>query len=174
MSLHISAKTGEIADFVLMPGDPLRAKYIAETFFADARLVTDVRNVYGFTGAYRDLPVSVMAHGMGIPSASIYFSELMGHYDIKRIIRVGSCGTSHPDVSLRDIVIAIDPGHELVDQGFTLAQIKRLLEQESEAEDRPLLEALVDQAPMLPNTGPRRTSHRGGDTTTPAPPGSLG
>jgi purine-nucleoside phosphorylase len=69
--------------------------------------VTDVRNVLGFTGSYRGVPVSVMAHGMGIPSASIYFSELFEHFNVKRIIRVGSCGTSHPDVELRDIVIAM-------------------------------------------------------------------
>jgi purine-nucleoside phosphorylase len=104
---HINAEPGDFAPTVLMPGDPLRAKYIAETFLDDPRLVTDVRNVFGFTGSYRDFQVSVMAHGMGIPSASIYFSELLEHYGVKRIIRVGSCGTSHPDVSLRDIVIAM-------------------------------------------------------------------
>lgn len=104
---HINASKGDFAPTVLMPGDPLRAKYIAEAFLDDPKLVTDVRNVFGFTGSYRGIPVSVMAHGMGIPSASIYFSELMEHYDVRRIIRVGSCGTSHPDVELRDIVIAM-------------------------------------------------------------------
>jgi len=104
---HINASKGDFAPTVLMPGDPLRAKYIAETFLDDPKLVTDVRNVFGFTGSYRGIPVSVMAHGMGIPSASIYFSELMEHYDVQRIMRVGSCGTSHPDVKLRDIVIAM-------------------------------------------------------------------
>jgi purine-nucleoside phosphorylase len=104
---HINAQPGDFAPTVLMPGDPLRATYIAETFLDDARLVTDVRNVLGYTGTHQDTPVSVMAHGMGIPSASIYFTELIEHYDVKRIIRVGSCGTSHPDVELRDIVIAM-------------------------------------------------------------------
>jgi purine-nucleoside phosphorylase len=104
---HINAQPGDFAPTVLMPGDPLRAKYIAESFLDDARLVTDVRNVFGFTGSYRDIPVSVMAHGMGIPSASIYFSELMEHYEVGRIIRVGSCGTSHPEVELRDVIIAM-------------------------------------------------------------------
>lgn len=104
---HINAEPGDFAPTVLMPGDPLRAKYIAESFLDDARLVTDVRNVFGFTGSYKSTPVSVMAHGMGIPSASIYFSELFEHYGVTRIIRVGSCGTSHPDVKLRDIVIAM-------------------------------------------------------------------
>jgi len=104
---HINAEPGDFAPTVLMPGDPLRAKYIAETYLDDLKQVCDVRNVFGFTGSYRGLDISVMAHGMGIPSASIYFSELMEHFNVKRIIRVGSCGTSHPDVRLRDIVIAM-------------------------------------------------------------------
>ncbi len=104
---HINAASGDFADTVLMPGDPLRAKYIAETFLDDARRVSDVRNMWGYTGSYKSRPVSVMAHGMGIPSASIYTHELMTHYDVRRVIRVGSCGTTHPDVQLRDIVIAM-------------------------------------------------------------------
>jgi len=104
---HINAEPGDFAPTVLMPGDPLRAKFIAETYLEDQRQVCDVRNVFGFTGNYQGLEVSVMAHGMGIPSSSIYFSELMEHYDVKRIIRVGSCGTTHPDVGLRDIIIAM-------------------------------------------------------------------
>lgn len=104
---HINAEPGDFAPTVLMPGDPLRAKFIAETFLDEPRQVCDVRNVLGFTGAYRGLEISVMAHGMGIPSASIYFSELMEHFGVERIIRAGSCGTSHPAVGLRDIVIAM-------------------------------------------------------------------
>ncbi|HSL19063.1 MAG TPA: purine-nucleoside phosphorylase [Methylomirabilota bacterium] len=104
---HINAEPGDFAPTVLMPGDPLRAKFIAETFLEAPRQVCDVRNMLGFTGAYHGLPVSVMAHGMGIPSASIYFSELMEHFGVKRIIRVGSCGTAHPEVKLRDVVIAM-------------------------------------------------------------------
>jgi purine-nucleoside phosphorylase len=104
---HINAEPGDFAPTVLMPGDPLRAKYIAETFLDSPRQVTDVRNALGFTGTYGDLQVSVMPHGMGIPSASIYFTELMEHYGVERIIRVGSCGTVHPDVELRDVVIAM-------------------------------------------------------------------
>ncbi len=106
-SIHINAAPGDFAASVLMPGDPLRAKYIAETFLDDARQVTDVRNMLGFTGTFRSHPVSVMAHGMGIPSASIYGTELIREYGVKRLIRVGSCGTVHPDVKLRDIVIAM-------------------------------------------------------------------
>ena len=104
---HINAAPGDFASTVLMPGDPLRAQYIAETYFDEPRRVTDVRNVRGYTGSYRGMPISVMAHGMGIPSCSIYCSELLTEYDVKRIIRVGSCGTSHPDVELRDVIIAM-------------------------------------------------------------------
>ena len=104
---HMNAAPGDFADTVLMPGDPLRAQYIAETYLEDARRVTDVRNMWGFTGTYKGAPVSVMAHGMGIPSVSIYCTELITEYGVKRIIRVGSCGTSHPDVKLRDIIIAM-------------------------------------------------------------------
>jgi purine-nucleoside phosphorylase len=103
---HINAAPGDFADTVLMPGDPLRAQYIADTYFDNARRVTDVRNMWGFTGEYKGHPMSVMAHGMGIPSASIYCSELITEYGVKRVLRVGSCGTSHPDVKLRDLVIA--------------------------------------------------------------------
>ena len=104
---HINAAPGDFAYTVLMPGDPLRAQYIAETFLDDARRVSDVRNMWGYTGTYKKCPVSVMAHGMGIPSASIYTHELITHYDVRRVIRVGSCGTTHPDVQLRDVVIAM-------------------------------------------------------------------
>ena len=103
---HINAAAGDFAETVLMPGDPLRAEYIANEHLADARRVSDVRNMWGFTGTYEGLPVSVMAHGMGIPSASIYVTELITEYDVRRVIRVGSCGTSHPDVRLRDVLIA--------------------------------------------------------------------
>ena len=103
---HMNAAPGDFADTVLMPGDPLRAQYIAETYLDNPRRVSDVRNMWGFTGTYEGLPVSVMAHGMGIPSASIYVTELITEYDVKRVIRVGSCGTSHPDVRLRDVLIA--------------------------------------------------------------------
>lgn len=104
---HMNAAPGDFAQTVLMPGDPLRAQYIADTYLDKVRRVTDVRNMWGFTGDYKGQAVSVMAHGMGIPSASIYCTELITEYDVKRIIRVGSCGTTHPDVQLRDIIIAM-------------------------------------------------------------------
>lgn len=104
---HIGANTGDFAESVVMPGDPLRARYIAESHLEDARLVTDVRNMLGFTGSYRGLPVSVMGHGMGIPSISIYAQELLAEYGVKRIVRAGSCGTVQTGARLRDIVIAM-------------------------------------------------------------------
>ena len=104
---HMNAAPGDFAETVLMPGDPLRAQYISDTYLDNARRVTDVRNMWGFTGEYKGQAVSVMAHGMGIPSASIYCTELITEYGVKRVIRVGSCGTSHPDVKLRDIIIAM-------------------------------------------------------------------
>lgn len=104
---HINAADGDFAETVLMPGDPLRAQYIAETYLEDARRVTDVRNMWGFTGTYKGQPISIMAHGMGIPSCSIYVTELITSYNVKRVIRVGSCGTTHPDVRLRDVIIAM-------------------------------------------------------------------
>jgi len=102
---HMNAAPGDFAPTVLMPGDPLRAQYIAENWLDAPARVTDVRNMWGYTGSYRDMPVSVMAHGMGIPSASIYATELLAEYGVRRIVRVGSCGTTHPDVKLRDVVI---------------------------------------------------------------------
>ncbi len=103
----MNAAPGAFAETVLMPGDPLRAQYIAENWFENPERVTDVRNMWGFTGNYKGERISVMAHGMGIPSASIYTSELIESYGVKRVMRVGSCGTSHPDVKLRDLVIAM-------------------------------------------------------------------
>jgi len=103
---HMNAAPGDFAETVLMPGDPLRAQYIAENWFEKPRRVTDVRNMWGFTGTYKGAPISVMSHGMGIPSVSIYVTELIRFYGVKRVMRVGSCGTSHPDVKLRDIIIA--------------------------------------------------------------------
>ena len=92
MTPHINAPEGAFADVVLMPGDPLRAKYIAETFLEDAKEVTNVRNMLGYTGTYKGRRISVMGHGMGIPSCSIYAKELITEYSVKKIIRVGSCG----------------------------------------------------------------------------------
>jgi purine-nucleoside phosphorylase len=104
---HIAAQEGDIAEAILLPGDPLRATFIAETFLDDAREVTSVRNMLGYTGSYRDMPVSVMGTGMGIPSASIYVTELIRFYGAQRLVRVGSCGGISEAVGLRDIVLAV-------------------------------------------------------------------
>jgi purine-nucleoside phosphorylase len=106
MSTHISAKPGEIAPKVLMPGDPLRAKWIAETYLDGATCYSTVRNMLGFTGTYRGVPVSVQGSGMGMPSASIYYHELMDSYGADTVIRVGSCGAITDDLSLRDVIAA--------------------------------------------------------------------
>ncbi len=102
---HIEAKAGDFAETVLMPGDPLRAKFIAETFLTDAKLVNNVRGVNGYTGLYKGKRVSVMASGMGMPSIGIYSYELFNFYDVKNIIRVGTAGVIRPDLKVRDIVI---------------------------------------------------------------------
>jgi purine-nucleoside phosphorylase len=109
---HIAAPEGAFAEAILLPGDPLRAKYIAESFLDDALEVTGVRNMLGFTGSYKGMAVSVMGTGMGIPSASIYINELINAYGVKRLVRVGSCGGISTDVSLRDLVIASGAGTE--------------------------------------------------------------
>ncbi|MDR0645412.1 MAG: purine-nucleoside phosphorylase [Treponema sp.] len=107
MSTHIAAKSGEIAEAILLPGDPLRAKFIAETFFEDARLYTSVRNILGYTGLYKGKPVSVQGTGIGVPSISIYVNELFLEYGVKRAIRIGTAGAIQPEVKLRDVVLAI-------------------------------------------------------------------
>lgn len=103
---HNSAKPGDFAKTVLMPGDPLRAKFIADTFLENARLVNNVRGIHGYTGTYRDVPVSVMASGMGMPSIGIYSYELFSQYDVDNIIRIGSAGAISPKLKLRDVVAA--------------------------------------------------------------------
>jgi len=106
MSTHIGARPGQIARTVLLPGDPLRARWIAETFLEDATCYTEVRGMYGFTGTWNGQPVSVQGSGMGQPSMAIYVNELFAEYDVASIIRVGSCGALTTDVALRDVVIA--------------------------------------------------------------------
>jgi purine-nucleoside phosphorylase len=106
MSTHIGAQPGEIAERVLMPGDPLRAKWIAETFLDDARCYSTVRNMFGFTGRYQGVEVSVQGSGMGMPSCSIYAHELINEYGVQSLIRVGSCGALSASLKLRDVVAA--------------------------------------------------------------------
>ncbi|MBE6553764.1 MAG: purine-nucleoside phosphorylase [Ruminococcaceae bacterium] len=106
-TMHIAAKADEIAKTVLMPGDPLRSEYIAKHYLENPKLVNDIRGVHGYTGTYKGKPVTVMASGMGQPSIGIYSYELFKFYDVDAIIRVGSCGAFHPDLHVRDIVIAM-------------------------------------------------------------------
>jgi purine-nucleoside phosphorylase len=106
VSTHIGAQPGDIAPLVLMPGDPLRARWIAETFLDDARCYTEVRGMYGYTGTWRGRRVSVQGSGMGQPSMAIYVNELFREYDVQSVIRVGSCGAMTESVAVRDIVLA--------------------------------------------------------------------
>ena len=104
---HINAERGDFADTILMPGDPLRAKYIADAFLSEVKQVNEVRNMLGFTGRYKGRAISVMGHGMGIPSVSIYAKELITEFDVRTLIRVGSCGAVRDDIQLRDLVIGL-------------------------------------------------------------------
>ena len=106
MSIHIEAKQGEIADKILLPGDPLRAKFIAENFLEDAVCFNNVRGMLGFTGTYKGERVSVMGTGMGMPSISIYATELIQSYGVKKLIRVGTAGSLNKDVHVRELVLA--------------------------------------------------------------------
>ena len=107
MSIHIAAEKEQVAPRVLFPGDPARAKWIAETFLTDAVCYSEIRNMWGFTGTYQGEPVSVQGSGMGQPSASIYAHELFADYDVQTLIRVGTCGALSEKVRLRDVIIAM-------------------------------------------------------------------
>jgi purine-nucleoside phosphorylase len=106
LSIHIEAKPGEIAESILLPGDPLRAKYIAETFLEDVVCYNQVRGMLGYTGTYKGNRISVQGTGMGMPSASIYIHELINDYGVKNLIRIGTCGAIQQDVKIRDVIIA--------------------------------------------------------------------
>lgn len=103
---HIAAEKSKIAERILLPGDPLRAKFIAENFMENVHQYTDIRNMLGFTGTYKGVPVSVQGTGMGIPSISIYVHELIKVFGVNKLIRVGTCGAMHKDIKLKDVVIA--------------------------------------------------------------------
>ena len=103
---HIAANKGDIAERILLPGDPLRAKFIAENFLDNPVQYTAIRNIFGYTGSSKGVPVSVQGTGMGMPSISIYVHELIKEYGVQKLFRVGTCGGMHPDVKLRDVLIA--------------------------------------------------------------------
>ena len=107
MSIHIGAKQGEIAETVLLPGDPLRAKWIAETFLEDVVCYNEVRGMYGYTGTYKGKKISVQGTGMGVPSISIYVTELIKDYGVKNLIRVGTAGSYREDIKIRDVILAM-------------------------------------------------------------------
>jgi len=107
---HINASKGDYAKTVLMPGDPLRAKFVAENFLENAKEVTNVRSMFGYTGTYKGHPVSVQGSGMGIPSIQIYATELYNEFGVENIIRIGSCGAIQDDMKLGDILIGIGAG----------------------------------------------------------------
>ena len=106
MTVHNEAKYGEIAKTVLMPGDPMRAKYIAEHFLEDYKLVNKVRGMYAYTGKYKGKEVTVMGSGMGLPSMGIYCYELYKFYDVDHIIRIGSCGANSKEIEILDVILA--------------------------------------------------------------------
>ncbi|UOQ48110.1 purine-nucleoside phosphorylase [Gracilibacillus caseinilyticus] len=106
MSVHIGANKGDIADTILLPGDPLRAKYIAENFLENVNCYNEVRGMYGYTGTYKGKKISVQGTGMGVPSISIYVNELIQSYDVQNLIRVGTCGAIQKDVKVRDVILA--------------------------------------------------------------------
>ena len=138
---HIGAERGDFADVCLLPGDPLRAKHIADTFLENAVEVNSVRNMLGYTGIYQGRRVSTMGTGMGIPSASIYAKELITEYDVTKLIRVGSCGGIRSDVGIRDIIIAMGA---CTDSGVNRSRFRGL--DYSAIADYQLLRAVADAA----------------------------
>ncbi|GAB2671172.1 purine-nucleoside phosphorylase [Kribbella swartbergensis] len=141
MSIHIAAEKGQIAPRVLFPGDPLRAKWIAETYLSDVFCYTEIRNMFGFTGTYKGERVSVQGSGMGQPSASIYAHELFAEYDVQTLIRVGTCGALTEAVRVRDVIVAMSAS--------TDSQMNRLRFQGIDyapTADYQLLRAAVDAA----------------------------
>ncbi|HZN71638.1 MAG TPA: purine-nucleoside phosphorylase [Micromonosporaceae bacterium] len=142
MSTHIGAKPGEIAERVLLPGDPLRAKWIAEHYLQDAKCYSTVRNMLGYTGTYQGTPISVQGSGMGMPSAAIYAHELLSEYGVRMLIRVGSCGALTTDLQLRDVVAAIGSS---TDSAMNRVRFDGLIDYAPVA-DFGLLRAAVDAA----------------------------
>ncbi|GAE44316.1 purine nucleoside phosphorylase [Mesobacillus boroniphilus JCM 21738] len=142
MSVHIGAKENEIAETVLLPGDPLRAKYIAETFLEDAKLYNEVRNMFGYTGTYKGKRVSVQGTGMGVPSISIYINELMNSYNVQNLIRVGTCGAIQKDVKVRDVILAMSSSTDSQMNRLTFGRVDLLQQQTSIYCTKPITQAL--------------------------------
>lgn len=124
MSIHIGAKPGEIAETVLLPGDPLRAKFVAENLFEDVNCYSKVRGMYGYTGTYNGLPISIQGTGMGIPSISIYVHELIKEYGVKNLIRVGTCGCIQKNMNLGQVLLAIGAGTDSATNNMTFSGLQ--------------------------------------------------
>lgn len=132
MAIHNEAKVGEIAKVVLMPGDPLRAKYIAETFLEDYKLVNKIRNIFAYTGKYKGKEITVMASGMGMPSMGIYSYELYKFYGVETIIRIGSCGAFVPELELLDTIIT-DKSYTESNFAFSMNAVESHIEEADSA-----------------------------------------
>lgn len=141
MSIHIGASPGDFAECVLMPGDPLRAKWAAETFLSDLRQVNATRGMLGFTGTWNGHPVSIQGSGMGMPSLSIYANELIRDFDAKRLIRIGSCGAMQAHVALNDVIIAMTASSTTTPSSTMLREVNF-----APCADYSLLRAAVDAA----------------------------
>ncbi|WP_119328084.1 purine-nucleoside phosphorylase [Cysteiniphilum halobium] len=130
---HIEAKSkDDFAKTIIMPGDPLRAKLIAETYLKDIKLVNSVRNMLGFTGTYKGKKLTIMAHGMGMPSAGIYTAELFNHYDIDQIIRIGSCGSYVPEINVYDVLLVTESYCESDYVEIVTGEITRVVKPDAE------------------------------------------
>ena len=150
-TLHNRAENGDFAKTVLMPGDPLRAKFIAETFLEDPRLVTDVRGMYGYTGTYQGRPISVMGSGMGMPSIGIYSYELYTQYGVENIIRIGSAGSYTDKAKLFDVVLATG----------AYSESNYAVTQSGDTDDIQTPSAALNDAPARQRQGCRYSADRG-------------
>ncbi|MGR3343509.1 MAG: purine-nucleoside phosphorylase [Paracoccaceae bacterium] len=144
MTIHIGAQSGEIAETVLLPGDPYRAKWAAEKFLTKPKLVNEVRGMFGFTGTYKGMPVSIQGTGMGMPSLSIYVNELIKDYGAQTLIRIGSCGAMQDSVAVRDVVIAMSATTIATPSGTILRELNY-----APTADYGLLRAAVDAAAKM-------------------------
>ncbi len=150
MSIHIEAKQGEIADRILLPGDPLRAKFVAENFLEDAKCYNNVRGMLGFTGTYKGVPVSVQGTGMGQPSLSIYVNELFKDYGVQKAIRIGTAGALQKEIPLRQVILAMasstDSGintHRFAGRHYAPTADWKLLKNAHDAAEKIGVDALV-------------------------------
>jgi len=146
--IHIKCHKNDIAPLVLMPGDPLRAKYIAEKFLTKARLVTSVRNMFGYTGLYKGKRVTIMGSGMGMPSMSIYAFELFYYYNVKKVIRIGTCGVVTKDIEVPELILANDV-YSLSNFAYIYDETKTHIEYPSKKLNKKIIETAKKQGKKL-------------------------